>query len=172
MEVIFEIVKTIVPIILTGIITFWVTRYTQNRSVPLEKMELAYNRVYYPMYKIMRNKKWSELCHEEIKKEMDCRLKKYDKYISQSTRSTYNDYIKAFENGKRNKVYLQNFQNNILSYNNRLRYYLGYPQASVWEMYTYLDKKSKRLIKLCMCVAIIYILPILYALSNEKYIKY
>jgi len=102
---------------LTGIITFWVTRYTQNRNVPLEKMEIAYNRVYYPMYVIMRNKKCTDLCHEEIKKEMDFRLKKYDKYISQSTRTTYNDYVKAYENGGNYKVHLQNFQNNILSYN-------------------------------------------------------
>ncbi len=161
METIIELCKEIVPILLTGVITFFITKYTHNRSAPLDKMEIAYRRIYYPLYRMLRGKKYSEINQEELRTKMDKLLVKYDKYVSQSTRLTYEDYVKCVDAKKVSKKHLEKFQSNIVEYNSKLRYILGYPQSSMWEVYIYLNKRNKRLINICACAVIIYVLAIL-----------
>ena len=136
MDVILEISLELIPVVAAGIITFLTTKYSQNKKVPLDKMERAYNHVYYPLYRLVRNRKCSDINQEELQNKMNSILDKYDKYISQSTRNIYADYIANIHLKKCSKKYLQNFQDNILAYNSKLRIILGYPQAGVWEMYS------------------------------------
>jgi len=171
-EKILDVCKEVIPILLTGVITFLVTRYTQNRSVPLDKMEMSYNRIYYPLYKMLRNKKYKEINQSELRKKMDDILKKYDKYISQSTRNVYYDYIKNQDTDRPNKACFQNFQNNIMLYNSKLRYYLGYPQAPLWEMYWYIDKRSKRVFNVGLGIILLYIILMLQEIVEWEYYLY
>lgn len=53
MGTILELSKIILPAIITGLFTFFITKYTYNKNRPLDKMEIAYNRVYYPLYQII-----------------------------------------------------------------------------------------------------------------------
>lgn len=172
MELIIELCKEIVPILLTGVITFFITKYTHNRSVPLDKMELAYSRIYYPLYRMLRSKRYSEINQEELRTKMDELLVKYDKYVSQSTRLTYEDYVKCVDANKVSKKHLEKFQSNIIEYNSKLRYILGYPQSSVWEVYNYLNKRNKRLVNICICVVIIYVLAILQEYAHWNAASY
>ena len=48
-----EILKTILPAIVTGIFTFIVTKYNYTKNIPLDKMETAYDKIYYPIYNSM-----------------------------------------------------------------------------------------------------------------------
>lgn len=62
MNIFIDILKTIVPAIISGVFTFIITKYSYNRKVPLDKMEIAYNRVYYPIYRIIYdNKKFNKM---------------------------------------------------------------------------------------------------------------
>lgn len=56
MEKFMEIINTILPALITGVFTFIVTKYNYNKNVPLDKMEISYNRIYYPIYKIIHKK--------------------------------------------------------------------------------------------------------------------
>lgn len=51
METLFEILKVILPAVITSLFTFFITKYTYNNNRPLDKIEMAYNRIYYPIYK-------------------------------------------------------------------------------------------------------------------------
>lgn len=68
MEILFEVLKVILPAIIAGLFTFFVTKYTYNSNRPLDKMEVAYSRIYYPLYKIVSDKKMNDYIDEVIKK--------------------------------------------------------------------------------------------------------
>lgn len=51
-----EILKTILPAIVTGIFTFIVTKYNYTKNIPLDKMETAYDKIYYPIYNLLHKK--------------------------------------------------------------------------------------------------------------------
>ena len=53
MESLMEILKIILPPLVTGTITFIITKYTYNKNRPLDKLEITYNRVYYPIYRLI-----------------------------------------------------------------------------------------------------------------------
>ena len=53
MESFIEVLKVILPALITGIFTFIVTKYNYNRNVPLDNMKIAYNRIYYPIYRVI-----------------------------------------------------------------------------------------------------------------------
>lgn len=43
MGIFIEIMKIVLPTIVGGIFTFLITKYTYNKNVPLDKLEIAYN---------------------------------------------------------------------------------------------------------------------------------
>jgi len=82
----------VVATIITGIFTFVVTKYTYHKNVPLDKYEIAYNRVYYPIYsEIVSGNKNSEIIEK-----CEHHFVKYAKYVDRST-------LKAFEYFKENE---------------------------------------------------------------------
>lgn len=155
--------------LITGAIGFGIAMFQCNRSAPLEKMEISYNRIYYPMSLLLRSKSYKEINQEEVRGKMDLLLKKYDKYISQRTRYTYSKYLKAFEKGKKRKIKntFQDFMNDILYNNSKLRWKLGYPQASIWEMLNVLEWKSK--LVLIIFVLILFISVIVFVLQTIRF---
>ena len=53
MGIFIEIMKIVLPTIVGGIFTFLITKYTYNKNVPLDKLEIAYNRIYCPLYQLL-----------------------------------------------------------------------------------------------------------------------
>lgn len=49
-DIILELLKVVLPVVITGLFTFFVTKYTYSKNIPLDKLEITYNRVYYPIY--------------------------------------------------------------------------------------------------------------------------
>ena len=50
MKILFEVLKVILPAIISGIFTFIVTKYTYNKNKPLDKLEIAYDKVYKTLF--------------------------------------------------------------------------------------------------------------------------
>ena len=123
MESFIEILKIILPTLITGIFTFIVTKYNYNKNVPLDNMKIAYNRIYYPLYKIINNnKKYNKKDFDDVINNISTYMNDYNiKFID---RSTYEAYIILKDNP--NKYNYNNFKNNIYDRNSYLRRRLGY----------------------------------------------
>lgn len=83
---IFELAKIILTAFLSVITTLIATNYTFNKNRPIEKYKIAYERVYYPIYRIMRDKN-----KNIVQKINDCNgyITKYEKYVDRSTLIAY-----------------------------------------------------------------------------------
>lgn len=162
MEKMWEVITIVLPAILSGIITFLITKYTYNRDIPLDKMETSYNRVYYPIYKMLKNEQNKVLIMDKVK----IYLEKYDKYVDIST-------IKAFKYFRDNvddkKAYM-NFESNIYNRHSFLRRRLGYLEPSIFSLYRYSSKKDKRVIR-CGLYTLFAYLSIYTNLINIEIIK-
>lgn len=136
MGIFIEILKKIVPVCITGLITFLVTRYTCQKNIPLDKYEVAYNRVYYPIYRLIYN---GEEIVEVIKRSRYY-LKKYNKYVDKSTLVAF----KFLQDNPHMKRAYNNYSDNIFNMNGKLRSRLGYLEPNILSMYTYSSPKEKR----------------------------
>lgn len=164
----------ILPVVLTGIITFFVTRYTMSWNVPLDNMKISYNRVYYPLYKKIRDVKYENVDHNELQNLMDNILLKYDKYISTSTMRTYKNYRKASNREKSisAKSEFNQFCENIISYNTKLRGKLGYVRAGYYDVYKSLPKIERKWLCLSMAVGLLYIVLMLFSVFQWEWTAY
>ena len=45
-----EKLDSLIAVLATGLITFFITKYKYHKNIPLDKLEIAYNRIYYPIY--------------------------------------------------------------------------------------------------------------------------
>ena len=152
MKAFYELIKVILPPIIAGFFTFFVTKYTYNKKIPLDKMEVAYNRIYYPIFKILYEKKEfvSSNVGDVISK-IQPYLKKYSKYADRAT-------MKAFKMLKENKdkYSYDNFASNIYERNMYLRRRLGYLEPNLLQIYTYSSKNEKSIIRIFSEILLFY----------------
>lgn len=142
METLFEIIKIILPAIITGMITFLITKYTYNNNRPVDKLEIAYNKIYYPLSKIIKN--------ENIDSVIDISkfyINRYYKYVDYSTLKAFRTLCKCDTNTKKKEAY-QIFKDNIYNRSSYLRRRLGYLEPSFLQMYTYSTKSEKSTIRI------------------------
>lgn len=135
-EKIFDIAEALFPVIVTGLITFFISRYSFNKNHPLDKLEIAYNRVYYPLFRLTNDKSKSP---KEILNLCDKYLTKYDKYVN---RSTLRAYTVAQQDGR--YITYKKFKDNIFNQSSFLRHRLGYLEPSDFSMLRYSSPKDKR----------------------------
>lgn len=160
-----EILKIILPTLITGIVTFIVTKYNYNKNVPLDNMKIAYNRIYYPLYKIINNNK-EDL--DDVINNISTYINDYNiKYID---RSTHKSYIILKDNP--NKYNYNNFKNNIYDKNSYLRRRLGYLEPNFIQSVMYLSKDDKFIFCCGVDGLIIYTSFIIAALFNNKGVVY
>ena len=165
MNIFIDILKTIVPAIISGVFTFIITKYSYNRKVPLDKMEIAYNRVYYPIYRIIYyNKKFNKMKIDTTICKISLYLNKYNKYADRSTINTFNALCKYKDRQSYN-----NFINNIYDKNSYLRRRLGYLEPNVMQIYKYLSKSEKSTLRISVEVLIIYICAITINIVQNEF---
>lgn len=128
-----EIAKIVTPVILTGIITFLITRYTYRINIPLDKLEKAYNKVYYPIYCLFYTDKSTEYIIKKCKQY----LEKYKKYVDKSTLMAFEILMKSYTDLEYDKSSYESFKINIFNMNSRLRKRLGYLVPNILDMYHY-----------------------------------
>lgn len=142
-EIILKILSVILPALITGLFTFFITKFTYNKNRPLEKMEFAYNRVYYPLYRYIRNnKEQNENAMEETKKALKIYFDKYDKYIDFSTIKTFKRLCECTTKAKEKSAY-QKFTDNIYNMNSYLRKRLGYLEPNIFQLLKYVPIEDK-----------------------------
>lgn len=169
MKITFDILKVILPAITTGLFTFIITKYTYDKNRPLDKLEIAYNRVYYPIYKIISDK---NLSMEAGIDKINIYLLKYNKYADISTTRIFMSLYECKKETKKKLIY-QNFKNNIFSKNSYLRRRLGYLESNFVEQYKYFMPSLKSLIRILLETYILYFVAVLNNIaSNYNKIKF
>lgn len=155
---IIEYAAELFPVVLTGIITFIITKYTCSRNIPLEKMEIAYNRFYYPLYNELRFLTAKKADHSKIIKKIEKMILKNDKYITPITKRIYLEYKKAYDNN--NTIFIKiafiNFKKDIIKYNTKLRSRLGYLQSDIFDIYRSSPKEEQILLNFTLSFMLLY----------------
>lgn len=164
------IIPQIILITLTGIITNILTKYFNKQ--PNDKLEITYNRIYYPLYRIIvenQNKKDYEIDYIKVRDELKKKMQCYNKYLDRTTIKAYEQFDEAINS--KNKIRIKNVYKNIVSeniitYNNRLRKILGYLELNFFQVYKYSSTKSKFrfrcIIFIISMIILIYFYSILY----------
>lgn len=163
---ILEILKIILPAISAGICTFLVTKYSYDRNVPLEKFEIAYNRVYYPIYCITKDH-----CndHKLVIEKSERYFLKYKKYVDRSTLHAFNN-LKEYENtdlsSKEELRAFNKFKDNIHDKNSYLRKKLGYLEPNIFILCAYNTLAQNQLIRIFLEIFIVYIMAAITSIFN------
>ena len=152
-----------VAALITGIFTFLITKYTYHKNIPLDKYEKVYNRVYYPIYCLIK----SDKCISEIVEQSEVYIKKYMKYVDKMTLRTL-DYLKESLGGISEKKAYTNFKNNIYAMNTKLRKRLGYLEPNFVSVYTYSQPSDKRILRIAFDVIGAYVPAILLMYIEDK----
>ncbi len=162
MSMIFEILKGVLPVVISVMLSFLLTKYTYYGNIPLDKLEIAYKRIYYPIYRII-----SERGNDEdidwIISESKLYFQKYDIYIDNSTKRAFRDLIKSTDSTQRKVLYI-NYKNNIYDRNSFLRRRLGYLESGILQMYKYLSPTAKASLRIVLELCLLYIMSILYVI--------
>lgn len=151
----YEILKNILPAIIAGLFTLFITRYTYNRKKPLDKLEISYNRVYYPIFRITMDAH----IDYDIDKAIDkCKIYflKYDKYIDLSTKRLFESLCKCTNETKKKSIYI-NFRDYIYNRNFYLRRKLGYLEPNIIQSYKYSMPNEKSFVRIFIELIILYI---------------
>lgn len=160
METIFEILKIILPTIIAGLFTIFCNKYTNNKNIPLDKLEIAYNRVYYPIYKIISN---NDNIDNAVEKS-EIYFIKYDKYIDISTKRLFESLNKCNKKTKKRSIY-QRFIDNIYNRNSYLRSRLGYLEPSFIQLYRYSMPSTQSFFRIIIEIFFLYISAIFCSIS-------
>lgn len=164
----FELLKSIIPPILTGIIGFAIAKI--NRNIPLDKLEITYNRVYYPIYKLLKEfDEVGEIDHVKLQTLYKLLKLKYDKYLSPGTKYLFNCYDKSLEKNliDRDKNY-QKLHDNIVRTNGYIRCKLGYLTTNYYDALKIMPRVQKWLFFDAIFLSITYILIIISsAIHND-----
>lgn len=163
---ILEILKIILPAINAGICTFLVTKYSYDQNVPLEKFEIAYNRVYYPIYCITKDH-----CndHKLVIEKSEQYFLKYKKYVDRSTLHAFNN-MKEYENtdlsSKEELRAFNKFKDNIHDKNSYLRKKLGYLEPNIFILCAYNTLAQNQLIRIFLEIFIVYIIVAITSITH------
>lgn len=156
METVQRVFLDLLPLIVSNLFTFYLTKYTWHKNRPIDKAEIAYNRIYYPLYCFVRNQKFKEIDQEQFQKKINYIFMKYDKYLNSITRYTYHEYEKIYKRAfsKQNRIVKNRyklFQRNIFKTSEALRIQLGYPQANFLDGLIYFFKEDFLLASTTIC---------------------
>lgn len=148
-----ELIKIILPAIVTGIVTYVVAKYNK---FPNDKIEISYNRIYYPLIKLIKSSQNKN--YERILKETKFRLQKYDKYASRTTMAACK-LLEENIDSKNVKTFYNLLSDDIYKYNTRFRRRLGYPEPILISTLKYMSGYNKWL-----CVSYLSLLVLLVSL--------
>lgn len=171
MEIVFEILKVVLPAITTGLFTFIITKYTYNKNRPLDKLEIAYNRIYYPIYKIISDK---NIDMDTAIDKINIYLLKYNKYVDISTKRIFKLLCECKKETQKKSIY-QKFKDNIYNRNSYLRRKLGYLEPGFFQLYKYSLPSTKSFIRLigefCVMYMSVVLSTILTNFENKIYVN-
>lgn len=158
-----EILKIALPSCITGMITFFITKYNFHQNTPLDKYEFAYNRIYYPIYRLLMN----NTPIQELVIKSRQHLVKYNKYADRTTLIAFL-YLEKYPYQKKAQ---NNFNDNIVHINSKLRHRLGYLEPNILNMYTYSSPTEKRFARIIIELMLAYLSLLAFSTLGFKIIK-
>lgn len=136
-----SIISSIASAIISGFIAFLIAKYTYIKSRPLDKLEFAYNEVYYPIYNFIKD----ENNYYNVyltKNSLKIYFDTYEKYLDYSTIKIYKELCNCDRKSKEKAIY-RKFYNNIYDMTTYLRKRLGYLEPSIFQLFKYLTPQKK-----------------------------
>lgn len=166
----FEIIKTVLPPIIAAMTAFLVAKYNYSKNRPLDKLEIAYNHMYYPIYRIVRELNQDE-CIAKIDK-IEKYINTHKKYCDRSTIVAFNYFKECVsqQNNRKIKKSYKNFRDNIFSRNSYIRRQLGYLEPNILNVYTYSTPSEKRTFRILFEFVAIYISVFLINIKITQHI--
>ncbi len=158
---------TLAPTLLTSVTAFLVGRYNNFQNRPLDKMEIAYNRVYYPVYRIMKEDSIKISTVTERAKKYFC---KYEKYIDRTTIMIYQQLCECTDIEEQERIYSA-FSDNIHTNCVYLRKKLGYLQPGYFRIYQYLPIKIKTMIRIVFEFIVCYFCACIFSFVKIEKIR-
>lgn len=164
-DFIFELISVIITALITGIATYLITAFNK---CPIDKIEIAYNRIYHPIWKnIKLRENFGD--YNAMIAETKGRLLKYEKYASRTTVAAFK-LLEENLNSDRRQYYVELFEEDIYKYHCKFRRKLGYPEPYWPALFKYLSFQSKcqviGLFSLGFTILPIYLGVILYQFPN------
>lgn len=158
-----EFLKAVLPPLCTGIITFLITRYECSKDVPLDKLEITYNQVYFPIYRLISDGRPIG----EVKEKSEKYMRENFKYVNETTWKAFK-YLSEARGAEEQKAFI-NFKNNVRKMNSRLRKKLGYLEVDIFAQYNYSSPFEKKLYRLAGEITIAYLFLALVMVTNVLY---
>ena len=162
----YEIFKTIMPAIITGVWTFLITKYKYNKNIPLDKLEISYNKVYYPIYELIKNESNNDNI-DLIIYQIKYYLTYYNKYVDRSTLKIFRSLFNSKSNAKKKDCY-KALKNNIYDRNSYLRRRLGYLEPNILQIYKNSSYSEKSTFRIVIEFCFIYIFVILSSITTDN----
>lgn len=158
--IVIELIKLAFPTVL-GFVLSWILN---NRQKPNENLEIAYNRVYYPLYRLIQNNKPDDnIDYNEIAKNIASKIIRYEKYFNPTTLKVYKQFEKAIEDNYNVKNIYILLKENIYSQNTYLRRVLGYLTPNIFQTYYNSSQKDKLCFRFIIYISILYVLIAFYS---------
>lgn len=170
MSVLKDLILQIVPVLVTGFITFFITRYSCRNQTDTNKLEKAYNKFYYPVFQYVFKhpnlEEFEELIHlcEEL-------IRKNEKYINIKTIEIYNSFKKANEQSNRENIRncYKVFERNIKQSNRRLRNRIGYFQPELVDSYSTWSEENQVCFWIIVLTILCYVLEIIHSVCPPEW---
>lgn len=164
MDIIYNILCVILSAAVTSFFSVLATKYTYSKKIPLDKLEITYNRVYYPISKLIKSSTM-----EEVQEKAKPYFVKYDKYVDRSTMRLYKDLCSRDPIDLRGrKAAYQELVNNISNRCEYLRKRLGYLEPSFFRLYTEAPKPLKVKTRILLELCFIYLTVTATYFTSEK----
>lgn len=135
------IISSLSSAIIGAVVTVAVTKKNNENNLPKEKLEIAYDRFYYPVHKIISEDETKDI--NSIMKRIEHYFVQNDKYIDPTTKRLLKFWNKSKSTGEKEDLY-KSLQCNIRDINIYLRKKLGYLNPSVDMMYKTGEPNVKR----------------------------
>lgn len=168
---VFQFIPQIFTVTITAIITNIISKCINRK--PNEKLELSYNRIYYPLYKLIienQTKDNADIDYYKVRDSLEYRLRRYGKYANITTIKAFVQFSNAINESDSKtykKLYKSMITENILNQSAKMRKILGYPEATTWQYYKYSTKRAKFQFRIVMYIFVIYFLVTLCGLTQN-----
>lgn len=174
--IITQIPEAVINLIYTAIValvTYLISKFKNPKAS--RNLEIAYDNIYYPLYKTLRDNKQNSISKEKIIEFRDFFrdiIETNDKYVDQTTINVFNqlnDAISSNNEYKIREIYEGRLWDNINNNNNKLRHILGYLQPNIFQLYKYSSPKARFVLSFILLIIVGFIcIQIAFMMRNVE----
>lgn len=130
-----EIFGNIIVSIITASLTFIITRYEIFKKRPTNKLEISYNKFYYPALVWGEDLDFTCTAYDNYVSQIKVRIKAYDKYVTEETKKLFSKLEESLVDHKDTVVAYEKFYKDIKRNNQKLRSEIGYIEPNFIEKF-------------------------------------